>query len=123
MINPWKACFEVEVTEREVERLNKAGGMTKHKIMGEKIMKLELELRNESFWSHLGKEITMVEMSHFFMDGHPKFDLIYSPLEAPGSLLMSGCSVTNMEIDQHRGQDMVEDNCTLTVNMVIDEVL
>ena len=122
VINPWRACFEVDLQEREVERLNKSGGMTKHKIMGEKTMKLELELRKESFWSHLGKEFTMEDLTEFFMTGQRRFDLIYSPLEAPGSLLMSGCLVTNLDVAHFGGKDLTEENRILTVSLVIDEV-
>ncbi len=112
----------MDIEEREVERLNKSGMPTIHKVAGEKKMSLELELRQESFWSHLGKEFTMVELSEFFMVGQKKFDLIYSPLEAPGSLLMEGCSVTNLDIAHFGGEDLTEENCVLTVNLIINEV-
>lgn len=123
VINPWKATFEVDIEEQEVERLNKAGRMTKHKIAGQKTLSLALEIRSDSFWdAQEGDGGTMVELADFFRLGE-KFDLIYSPIESPGSSVLIGCLVTDMELAQDRKSDLIEENCTLTVDMVVDEVL
>jgi hypothetical protein len=123
VINPWKATFEVDIEEQEVERLNKAGRMTKHKIAGQKTLYLALEIRSDSFWDVQGGDGgTMVELANFFNLGE-KFDLIYSPIGSPGSSVLIGCLVTGMELEQDRKSDLIEENCTLTVGMVVDEVL
>jgi hypothetical protein len=122
VINPWKANFEVNIQEMEVERLNKAGRMTKHKIAGEKSLSLDLEIRSDSFWNaQEGDGGTMVELADFFMNSE-KFDLIYSPIGSPGSSVLIGCLATNVRFDQNKA-DLIEENCTLIVNMVVDEVL
>ncbi len=123
VINPWKAVFEVDIEEKEVERLNKAGRMTKHKIAGHKSLSLDLEIRSDSFWdAQEGDGGTMVDLAEFFMNAE-KFDLIYSPIGSPGTSVLIGCFATNVSFDQNSKSDLIEENCTLIVNMVVDEVL
>lgn len=124
VINPWKAKFEVDIREQEVERLNKAGRMTLHKIAGSKSLSLDLEIRSDSFWdAQEGDGGTMVELADFFRLGE-KFDLIYSPIGSPGSSVLIDCYVTNMELSTPgRETDLIEENCSLTLNLTVGEVL